>query len=85
MVNSRNCTIFAEEFNVKSIFTIMEQKKNNQIPQLHEVVDINGSKVFVENGEVKSQLNENVKKEGMSIEDFRQYLYTIIDKEYELQ
>ena len=30
----------------------MEQKKNNQMKQLHEVVDINGSKVFVENGEV---------------------------------
>ena len=58
---------------------------DKQRETLNEVVDINGSKVFVENGEVKSQLTENVKKEGMSIEDFRQYLYAIIDKEYESQ
>ena len=33
-----------------------ENKKKNM---LNEVIDINGSKVFVENGEVKKILNEN--------------------------
>ena len=67
--------------NLKTIFIVMKIQKQT----LNETIDINGSKVFVENGEVKSQLTENVKKEGMSIEDFRQYLYAIIDKEYESQ
>ena len=58
----------------------MKKKKQT----INEVVDINGSKVFVENGEVKSQLNESAIKDGMSIEELREYLYAIIDKEYEL-
>ena len=58
------------------------ERKN--IKRLDEVIDINGSKVFIEHGEVKTQLSEKVKKEGMSLEDFRQYLYAIIDMEYEL-
>ena len=32
---------------------------NKQRETLNEVVDINGSKVFVENGKIKSILNEN--------------------------
>ena len=37
------------------IFIDMKKKKQT----INEVVDINGSKVFVENGEVKTILNEN--------------------------
>ena len=40
----------------------MENKINNSI--LNEVVDVNGSKVFVENGEVKTILNENIQQSG---------------------
>ena len=37
---------------------------------LNEVVDVNGSKVFVENGEVKTILNENIQQGGyMSVDE----------------
>ena len=63
----------------------MEQKKNNQMKQLHEVVDINGSKVFVENGEVKTILSEAIQQSGyMSVEDARKITHAIISKEYQL-
>lgn len=48
----------------------IDMKRNNKKAILNEVVDINGSKVFVENGEVKTILNEDIKKSGyMSVED----------------
>lgn len=57
--------------------------KNKKI--LNEVVDINGSKVFVENGEVKTKLNEDIQKTGyMSVEDARNICHEIIKKEYQL-
>ena len=37
----------------------MEKTDKKKMKQLNEVVDINGSKVYVENGKIKSILNEN--------------------------
>lgn len=37
---------------------------------LNEVVDVNGSKVFIENREVKTILNENIQQSGyMSVDE----------------
>ena len=37
---------------------------------INEVVDINGSKVFVEDGEVKTVLSEEIRRTGwMTVED----------------
>ena len=37
---------------------------------INEVVDINGSKVFVEDGEVKTILSEEIRRRGwMTVED----------------
>ena len=39
---------------------------------INEVVDINGSKVFVEDGEVKTVLSEEIRRTGwMSVEESR--------------
>ncbi len=52
---------------------------------LNEVVDINGSKVFVENGEVKTVLNENIQRTGyMSVEEMCSLICAKIKKMYEL-
>ena len=54
-------------------------KKNRQA--LNEVVDINGSKVFVENGEVKTIFSEAVLQCGyMDIEEARSILHAFINK-----
>ena len=48
-------------------------KKNRQA--LNEVVDINGSKVFIENGEVKTVLSEAIQQSGyMDVEDLREII-----------
>ncbi len=40
---------------------------------LNEVVDINGSKVFVEDGEVKTVLSEEIQRTGwMTVEESRE-------------
>ena len=58
---------------------------NKKRQNLHEVVDINGSKVFVENGEVKTILSEAIQKSGyMSVEEARKISHEIISKEYQL-
>ena len=42
----------------------------NRKKTINEVVDINGSKVFVENGEVKTILSEEIRRTGwMTVED----------------
>ena len=38
----------------------MKNNKNNSM--LNEVVDVNGSKVFVENGEVRTVLSEAIQR-----------------------
>ena len=58
----------------------MNKKKNI----LNETI-INGSKVYVENGEVKTQLSESIQKTGyMSIEESRKITLEAIKKIYEL-
>ena len=45
-------------------------RSNKKASMLNEVVDVNGSKVFVENGEVKTILNENIQQSGyMGVEE----------------
>ncbi len=46
--------------------------------EINEVVDINGSKVFIEDGEVKIQLNEDIERTGyMSVDE----MFDLIDEE----
>lgn len=52
-------------------------KKNS----LNEIVDINGSKVFVENGKVKIQLSEAIENSGyMSVDE----MFNLIDNEIKM-
>ena len=52
---------------------------------LNEVININGSKVFIDNGKVRTILNENIQKTGyMDLEEARQLLHAKIDKMEEL-
>ena len=52
---------------------------------INEVVDINGSKVFVEDGEVKVILNERIQKNGwMTLEELRSILHAEIEMIYKL-
>lgn len=53
---------------------------------LNEVVDINGTKVFIENGEVKTVLSEEIQKNGgwMTVEEAKAITLAIIHKEYML-
>lgn len=45
----------------------------NRKKTINEVVDINGSKVFVENGEVKTVLSEEIQRTGwMTVEESRE-------------
>ena len=70
------------EFTNLMIFIYMKTKRDNK---LNEAVDINGSKVFVENGEVKTILSEAIQQSGyMSVEEARKIGHEIIKKEYQL-
>ena len=52
---------------------------------LNETIDINGSKVFVENGEVKTILSEAIQQNGyMSVEESRKITLEAVRKIYEL-
>ena len=52
---------------------------------LNEVVDINGSKVFVEEGEVKTVPSEEIRRTGwMSVEDARMLTISKVRKIYEI-
>lgn len=53
---------------------------------INEVVDINGSKMFVENGEVKTILSEEIQKNGgwMTVEEARMLTENKIRKVYEM-
>ena len=63
----------------------MEKTDNKKMKQLNEVVDIKGSKVFIENGEVKTILSEAIQQSGyMSVEEARRITHEIISKEYQL-
>lgn len=57
----------------------------NRKKTINEVVDINGSKVFVEDGEVKVILNERIQKNGwMTLEELRSILHAEIEMIYKL-
>ena len=59
--------------------------ENKNIKKLNEVVDINGSKVFIENGEVKTILSETIQQSGyMSVEEAKQLTIAAITKIYQL-
>ena len=60
----------------------MNTKKDKNI--LNETI-INGSRVYVENGEVKTVLSEEIQKTGyMTVEEARKIGHEIIKKEYQL-
>ena len=60
----------------------MNTKKDKDI--LNETI-INGSRVYVENGEVKTVLSEEIQKTGyMTVEEARKIGHEIIKKEYQL-
>ena len=59
----------------------MENNKNKSM--LNEVVDVNGSKVFIENGEVRIVLSEAIQQSGyMSIEEAIQITKESVRKIY---
>ena len=59
-------------------------KKDNTMKK-KDVTDINGTKVFVENGEVKTILNEEIESKGfMTLEDSYQIGVEQIRKIYEM-
>ena len=50
---------------------------------LNEIIDINGSKVFIENGEVKTVLSEAIQQSGyMDVEDLREIIKTEVSMIY---
>jgi hypothetical protein len=58
----------------------------DNVPKLNDVVDINGSKVFVENGKVKTILNEKIRQSGyMTVEEMEQLIIAKITKIYQMQ
>lgn len=60
----------------------MNTKKNKNI--LNETI-INGSRVYVENGEVKTLLSEEIQKTGyMTVEEMYQLIDTQIKMIYEM-
>ena len=61
------------------------EKNHKQREKLNEVIDINGSKVFIENGEVKTVLSEAIQKSGyMSVEESRRITLEAVKKIYEI-
>ena len=59
------------------------RKKN--IMKKSTVTDINGTKVFIENGEVKTVLSEQIQQSGyMDIESAFQIIHEAVDKQYEI-
>ena len=52
---------------------------------LNDVVDINGSKVFIEDGEVKTVLSEEIQRRGwVTVEELRSILHAEIEMIYKL-
>jgi hypothetical protein len=58
----------------------MKEKKN-----ILKDSNINGSRVYVENGDVKTQLSEEIQRNGyMSVEESRKITLEAVKKIYEL-
>jgi len=63
-----------------SILLNMKEKKN-----ILKDSNINGSRVYVENGDVKTQLSEEIQRNGyMSVEESRKITLEAVKKIYEL-
>lgn len=61
------------------------QNISNKRDLLNEVVDIKGSKVFVENGEVQTVLNEEIQRTGwMTVEEMYQLIKTELNMIYKM-
>ena len=74
-----------EEMTEKELQEKQRNRMKSNSNSLDEVVDINGSKVFVEDGEVKVKLNEDIERTGyMTVEEARAIAHAVIDKEYQL-
>ena len=59
--------------------------KKKNIMKKSTVTDINGTKVFIENGEVKTVLSEQIQQSGyMDIESAFQIIHEAVDKQYEI-
>lgn len=57
----------------------------NKKDLLNEVVDVNGSKVFIENGEVKTVLSEEIQRRGwMTVEEMHQLISNEIRMIYKM-
>lgn len=57
------------------------EKKNEKKTLVNEVVDVNGSKVYIENGEVKTILSEEIQKSGyMTVDE----MYHLIDNKIKM-
>ena len=58
---------------------------SNKRDLLNEVADIKGSKVFVENGEVQTVLNEEIQRTGwMTVEEMYQLIKTELNMIYKM-
>lgn len=67
-------------FIYNSILLNMKEKKN-----ILKDSNINGSRVYVENGDVKTQLSEEIQRNGyMSVEESRKITLEAVKKIYEL-
>lgn len=63
----------------------MSRMKNKRNDLVSEVIDINGSKVSVENGKVKTVLNEEIQRTGwMTVEEAMALTENKIRKLYEM-
>ena len=61
------------------------QNISNKRDLLNEVMDIKGSKVFVENGEVQTVLNEEIQRTGwMTLEEMYQLIKTELNMIYKM-
>ena len=61
-------------------------RKKTRQEFINEVVDINGSKVFVENGEVKTVLSEDIQRKGwMTVEEMEALIIAEIKKIYAMK
>ena len=68
-----------------NIYRYMSRMKNKRNDLVSEVIDINGSKVSVENGKVKTVLNEEIQRTGwMTVEEAMALTENKIRKLYEM-
>ena len=60
----------------------MKTKRDNK---LNEAVDTNGSKVFIESGQVKTVLSQAIQQNGyMTVEELRELLHASVNKQEDM-